>query len=79
MIKEDIFTWKQGFEAAREAQRHLTRKEVMDPHRSIRLALALIDACRKQAVWPIAGKDKIWDDKVRRVRERWHHLKKAMD
>ncbi len=78
MTKKDILIWKQGFEAAREVERQLTRREPLDSERSVRLALALIQICRKQGAWPAFKRDKIWDDEVSRVREQWVRLRKAM-
>ncbi len=53
MTHEDALAWKHGFEAAREADRSLTRREPVNVERSIRLAMALIETCRQQGIFLI--------------------------
>ena len=79
MNKDAVLKWKNGFEKAQEAEHRLIRKTVVDCERSIRLSLALINLSRKQSTWPPHGEeDKIWQQGVKKVRERWKILKKGL-
>ena len=77
MILEAALAWKRGFEAARDAERSLTRREPVNVERSIRLSLALIETCRRQGIWPGAGATSERERSVTAVRERWIKLKQA--
>jgi len=77
MTHQDTLAWKQGFEAAREAERSLTRREPVNVERSIRLSLALIETCRLQGIWPSSGSKSERERSVTAVRERWIKLKQA--
>lgn len=77
MTQEDTLAWKHGFEAAREAERSLTRREPVNVERSIRLSLALIETCRCQGIWPSAESMSEREHSVIAVRERWIELKQV--
>jgi hypothetical protein len=78
MTRQETLDWKKGFEAAREAERLLTRREPVNVERSIRLALALIEICRRQGIWPDAGSRSVRERSEIAVRERWGKLKMAL-
>lgn len=79
MNKDAVLKWKNGFEKAQEVEHRLIRKTVVDCERSIRLSLALINLSRKQSTWlPHGEEDKIWQQGVEKVRERWKILKKGL-
>lgn len=77
MTHQETLAWQHGFEAAREAERSLTRHEPVNVERSIRLALALIETCRRQGIWPGSGSEAERERSATVVRERWIKLKQA--
>ena len=77
MTHEDALAWKHGFEAAREADRSLTRREPVNVERSIRLAMALIETCRQQGILFNSRSEMARERSDAAVRERWINLKQA--
>ena len=77
MTAEAARAWKRGFEAARDADRSQTRRESVNPERSIRLALMLIETCRRHGIWPEPGSRSERERAATAVRERWIKLKLA--
>lgn len=78
MIKEDVLSWKRGFEAARETEQYLIRKEPIDSERSIRFALELIEVCRMQGIWPGSESERLRESQIKSVRERWSTLRRVL-
>lgn len=76
MTANRALAWKRGFEAAREAARTLTRREPVDIEHSVRLALDLIETCRRQGIWPGSNSDR--ERSVATVRDRWIKLKRTL-
>jgi hypothetical protein len=77
MDKQQVLAWQRGFELAREAEHELVRREPLDLNRSIRLALSLIELCRKQDSWSSVLDDPIRLQEVEKVRRRWSRLKEV--
>lgn len=76
MKRKEVLAWIEGFEAAREAERDLARKEPVDTARSVALGLSLAEFARRCRGDEIRG-DRARDDDVRVVRERWAKLRRA--
>ena len=76
MKKEDVLAWIHGFEAAREVERDLARKESVDPAGSVAIGLSLTEFARCCSGEGF-GRDRARDDDVRIVRERWAKLRRA--
>lgn len=77
MSHQDTLAWQHGFEAARKAERSLTRHEPVNVERSIRLAMSLIEICRRQGIWPSSGSEAERERSLTTVREKWIKLKQA--
>ena len=76
MKKDDMLAWIHGFEAAREVERDLARKEPVDSTGSVAIGLSLTEfagRCGGEGF----GRDRARDDDVRIVRERWAKLRRA--
>lgn len=73
--REDALSWQRGFEAARELERTLTRHEPVDPERSFRLALSLIEIVRRLGIWE---NEEERERSVSVVREKWLRLKQSL-
>ncbi|MGH8479441.1 MAG: hypothetical protein ACREXK_07690 [Gammaproteobacteria bacterium] len=78
MKKEEVLAWIRGFEAAREAERALARKEPVDPAGSLAIGLSLTEFARRCSGGE-PGRDRARDDEVRIVRERWAKLRRAYE
>lgn len=76
MKKEDVLAWIHGFEAAREVERDLARKEPVDSAGSMAIGLTLTEFARRCSGGDL-GRDRARDDDVRIVRERWAKLRRA--
>lgn len=76
MKKDDVLAWIHGFEAAREVERDLARKEAVDPSGSVAMGLSLTEFARRCGGGEL-GRDRARDDDVRIVRERWAKLRRA--
>ncbi len=76
MKKEDVLAWIRGFEAVREMERELARREPVDSTRSMAVGLGLIEFARQcgGGVFPV---DRVRDGEVQAVRERWAKLRKV--
>lgn len=77
MTHQGMLAWQHGFEAARKAERLLTRREPVNVERSIRLTLSLIEICQRQGIWPRSGSEVERERSATVVRERWIKLKQA--
>ncbi len=78
MNQNDVFRWQSGFLAARREERRLIRHEGVNSERSIRLALALIEAARQQHKQKtVFSADPTRERNVNNARDRWRQLKKA--
>lgn len=75
--KEDVLAWIRGFEAVREVEREAARREPRDPARSMAVGLGLIEFA-KQCGGGSFPTDRIRDDEVESVRERWATLRRAV-
>lgn len=78
MEKAQVLAWIHGFEAARDAERALARREPVDPGRSLALGLSLIEWARRSG-GGVLGRDRRRDEEVRSVRERWAKLWRAIE
>jgi hypothetical protein len=78
MTRKEALDWKHGFEAAREAERSLIRREPVNVGRSVRLALALIEICGRRGIFPsgVPGSERERFELA--ARERWAGLKRAL-
>lgn len=76
MKKEDVLAWIRGFEAVREMERELARREPVDSARSMAAGLGLIEFARLCG-GGVFRSDRIRDDEVQAVRERWAKLRRA--
>jgi hypothetical protein len=76
MKKDEVLAWIHGFEAAREVERGLARKEPVDPAGSVAIGLSLTEFARRCSGGEFA-RDRARDDDVRIVRERWAKLRQA--